>query len=408
MKILWLVPSLPWPTDSGGRQDIFYMLREFSRAGDEITLCALYHGKKPPEVPEEFDRLFKDVIFVPGNMKALHAQLLSSLTDEVPFKFRKYYSEEAVELVTGLLLDGEYDVLVAVPSHLMPLVLDCREKIRKAGGRIPPNVLRLHNVESNIVSKYAARINKPLIATFAKREARKMVAYEKAVLSEFDLVAAISPVDRDKLLEMSGGKANIISATTGANLEDLVPSETPQTPGEVVFVGSFDWHPNVDGAIWLIKKVWPRVLDKYPSAHLTLVGRKPPKELEAMDSETIELTGLVDSVREYIDRASVCAVPLWIGSGMRLKILEAFALRRAVVSTSLGAEGIEYEDGRNIVIRDKAEEFAEGIVDLLSNPGKAEKLGWNARALVEEKYGWDKVAVNFREEVSRLLQKKAD
>jgi glycosyltransferase involved in cell wall biosynthesis len=374
MKILWLLPSLPYPPDSGGRQDQFYLIRDFSHAGDDIHACVIFHGENPPDVPDGFGELVSGITFVPGNPKALASQLFASLADDVPFKFRKYYSPEAVKIITGILSSEKYDVVIVGQTHLAPVAMECRENARKSGKKIPPFILRTHNVESKIVQKYADRIDKPLIATFAKRESRKMKAYESSVLAEFDLVAAISPVDKNTFDEMSGGKAKIKVVTTGANIEELQPSEIEPVPGEVVFVGSFDWYPNVDGAIWLIQKVWPKVIEKFPSAHLTLVGRKPPKELQAMGSDTIKLTGLVDSVREYIDRASVCVVPLWIGSGMRLKILEAFALKRAVVSTTLGAEGIEYEEGKNIVIRDKAGEFADAVVALLENPARCREI----------------------------------
>jgi glycosyltransferase involved in cell wall biosynthesis len=249
-------------------------------------------------------------------------------------------------------------------------------------------------------------VDNVLVATFAKREARKMSAYEAEVLREFDLVAAISPVDQAHFQKISDGKARVICVTAGVDTEVLQFSEAEQTPGEVVFVGSFDWQPNVDGAIWLVNKVWPKVVERYPDAHLSLVGRNPSEPLKALASDTVTVTGSVPSVTEYIEKASLCAVPLWIGSGMRLKILEAFALGRAVISTSLGAEGIAYTDGQDIVISDKAEEFADEMVSLLKNPDRCRELAISARKLVEEKYSWEQVTRDFREEISGIMKSR--
>ncbi len=401
MKVLWLTTVIPYPPDTGGKQDPYYMIREFSRAGDEITCGVIFHGEAPPDVPPEFGELVKETFFMPGNPAQLHAQLFSSLADDVPFKFRKYYSEKAVSILSTILIERTFDVVLLDHVHLAPLALECRETVTRARD-LPPFVLRAPNVESTIVKKYAERVDNVLVATFAKREARKMTKYEAGILPRFDLVAAISPVDQAHFQKVSGSEANIICVTAGVDTEELQFSEASQVPGEVVFVGSFDWQPNVDGAIWLIKKVWQKVVDRIPGAHLTLVGRKPTEPLKALESETVALTGWVESVREYIEKSSLCVVPLWIGSGMRLKILEAFALGRAVVSTTLGAEGIEYTDGENIVIKDKPDEFADAMVELLQDPERCVEIARKARTLAEEKYSWKTVTMGFRSEITGL------
>jgi hypothetical protein len=204
MRILWLATTLPYPPDTGGKQDTFYLIREFSRAGDDITAGVFFHETAPPDVPAEFATLVREVVFLPGNVKPLHSRLLASLSDEVPFKFRKYFSEKSVEIVTALLESASFEVVTLDHFHLAPLILDCRDRLRPKGAKVPPLVLRTPNVESVIVEKYAERVDNPLVKAFAAREARKMKAYEAAMLGEFDLVAAISPVDQAKYQRMSG------------------------------------------------------------------------------------------------------------------------------------------------------------------------------------------------------------
>jgi len=403
MRILWLATLLPFPPDTGGKQDTLYILREFSRAGDDITAGVFFHESAPPDIPGEFASLVREVVFLPGNPKPLHSRLLASLSDEVPFKFRKYFSEESVEIITGLLESASFELVMLDHLHLAPLVLSCRDNLMSKGINMPPLVLRTPNVESVVVEKYAERVDNPLVKTFAAREARKTKAYEAAVLGEFDLVAAISPVDQARYRGMSTRPDRIICITAGVDVQALPPSDDPPKPGEVVFVGSFDWQPNVDGAKWLIDKVWPIINERLPAAHLTLVGRKPPPYLEKMASDSVSLTGWVDSVEEYVRRACCCVVPLWIGSGMRLKILEAFALGRAVVSTSLGAEGIEIEDGTNILIRDEPRAFADAVIEVLRDDKLRSSLGAHARELVEKKYSWEMSGRAFRDRVRGLL-----
>jgi polysaccharide biosynthesis protein PslH len=319
----------------------------------------------------------------------------------VPFKFRKYYSDQAVKILTEFLKSNPgFDFIVIDHYHLVPLVFDTRRLLIRMKSACPRLILRTPNVESSIVNKTAERIDNPMVKAFASREARKMSEYEAKTLGDFDLVAAISPVDQVTLVKNSRKPAKVVSVTGGMYPDQLLPSNVPPDPREVVLVGSFDWHPNVDGALWLIKKVWPLVLKEVHDAHLTLVGRKPPPSLESLACGNIAVTGQVPSVEEYINKASCSVVPLWIGSGMRYKILESFSLAKAVVSTTLGAEGIELENGKHILISDKPDGFAEAVIKILMDTELRDTLGQNARKLVEEKYSWPVIARGF----SKILE----
>ncbi|HDS30705.1 MAG TPA: glycosyltransferase [Firmicutes bacterium] len=402
MKILWLLPVIPFPPDTGGKQDVFFMLREFSRMGNDITAGIIFHDENPPAVPDEFSRLVNDLFFIPGNPGKLHSRLLKTLTDDVPFKFRKYHSEESVRILADKIADGKFDTVICDHLHLAPLLLDTRPIVDFESVKFPKTVLRTPNVESVIVKKYADRVSNPMVAAFARRESEKMKKYESVVLSEFDLVAAISPVDKVTFEQLSKKSANIVSITAGVDTDELKPSSGPPIPGEVVFVGSFDWQPNVDGALWFIDKVWKKIRESFPEAHLSIVGRKPPPYLSEKASDSISVTGRVESVEDYVRRASCSIVPLWIGSGMRLKILEAFALGCPVVSTSLGAEGIEITDGEDILMRDDPAGFADAVLQVLTDINLRDRLAKNARMLVEQKYSWSKVANQFSDLIEML------
>jgi glycosyltransferase involved in cell wall biosynthesis len=407
MKILWVHTLMPYPPDTGGKQDTFYMLREFSRMGHEITAAVVFHGESTPDVPDEFSRLVNRTVFLPGNPSRLHVRLLKTLSDPVPFKFRKYHWDSGVRILADTLADGRFDAIICDHLHLAPMLLDTQSIVNWEGINYPLKVLRTPNVESTIVSRYSERVSNAMVAAFAHREAAKMKAYESNVLSAFDLVAAISPVDKSVFEKMSVKPANIVCVTAGVDFDHLRPSHEPPKPGEVVFVGAFDWQPNVDGALWLIDQVWPKVLESFPEAHLSLVGRRPPEYLAERAGKSIDVTGQVESVVEYVSRAGCSVVPLWIGSGMRIKILEAFALGSPVVSTSLGAEGIEAADGEHLLIRDDPRGFADAVVEVLTNPGLRLELAGKARTLVEERYSWARVARQFSDEIESLLESRS-
>ncbi|MFH1675954.1 MAG: glycosyltransferase [bacterium] len=407
MRILWLIPQIPWPADTGGKQDTYFMIREFSRLGHEIKIGSIYFTESPPdrnEIPVEFADLVREIIFLPGNTGKLHSRLISSLADTVPFKFRKYYSPDAVRMTTDLISGEKFDAIITDHAHLAPLTLDAKKAVESKGGKFPAIALRAHNVESIIVKKYSERVGNPLVGVFAERESKKMEEYEGKILGEYNLVASISPADKATFERISSNYANIIVITAGIDTEALTVRIEPPKAGEIVYVGSFDWQPNVDGALWFIEKVWPDIVNKLPDVHFSLVGRNPPPYLEKFASDKIKITGKVDSVTEYVKSASCSIVPLWIGSGMRYKILEAFALGCPVVSTLLGAEGIEAVDGEHILIRDNPADFAEAVIKILSDRELGEKLASNSRLLVENKYSWPIVAREFSDRLEELVR----
>ena len=167
-----------------------------------------------------------------------------------------------------------------------------------------------------------------------------------------------------------------------------------ETQDSMVFTGSMDWRPNQDAILYFSREVWPLIKGNRPNASLWIVGRKPSAQIRALikTNTSIHVTGMVDDVRPYIERASVYIVPLRIGGGSRLKILEALAMQKAVVSTSIGAEGLRVTDGHDIVLADNPLDLAESIIALFDDAGRRRELGKAGRSLVIDKYDWSLVA----------------
>ena len=165
----------------------------------------------------------------------------------------------------------------------------------------------------------------------------------------------------------------------------------------LVFTGSMDWLPNEDAILYFVDAILPLIKQQCPEVSLEVVGRSPSRKLQALAEaeKSIRLTGWVEDIRPFVARSSVCIVPLRIGGGTRLKIFEAMAMNKAVVSTSVGAEGLPVRPGENILLADAPQDFADSVVSLLRDPNQRRRLGTAARALVQESYGWPRVAENF-------------
>jgi glycosyltransferase involved in cell wall biosynthesis len=233
--------------------------------------------------------------------------------------------------------------------------------------------------------------------TLLEIEWRKLRRAEAAACTRADLTIAVSEDDRRRLASIAP-RSRTTAVPTGVDTSYFKPAGRPEVPGRLVFSGSMDWHPNEDAVIHFGESILPRIRERVPGASFVVVGRNPSTRLvEAAKRTGMELTGTVDDVRPHVDEAAVYVVPLRAGSGTRLKIFEAFAMGKAVVSTTLGAEGLDVEPGRNVILADEPDDFARAVVALLADRDRRQALGHAARALVEERYSWDRVARDFEE-----------
>ena len=221
-------------------------------------------------------------------------------------------------------------------------------------------------------------------AYFAQ-QTRALARFEGAACRAADAIGVVSAIDGQLVAQVAPGRP-IVEVPNGVDLEYF---DIPRRPvvRRVVSIGSLDWGPNVEGLVWFLEHVWPRVVAGAPDATFQIVGRGSPPALQAFAGPRVQITGWVPDVRPYATEASAFVVPLHAGGGTRLKIVEAFAMRLPVVSTALGAQGIAWDAGRDIFIADEAEAFAERVLDLLRDPAGAARMGTAARALAERLYG---------------------
>jgi glycosyltransferase involved in cell wall biosynthesis len=274
-----------------------------------------------------------------------------------------------------------------------------------------PVVLFEHNVE-HVVWQRLARLERRVAHRAALEiEWRKLRAYEADACATADLTIAVSEEDRRTLSALARG-ARTTSVPTGVDTEYFAPGGRREIPGRLVFTGSMDWHPNEDAVIHFSETILPLIrararFARLPEISFTVVGRNPGPRLAALSRMGVTVTGTVPDVRPFIDEAALYVVPLRAGGGTRLKIFEALAMGKAVVSTSVGAEGLGLTADKEIVFADDPVAFADAVVSLLRDPPTRERLGHAGRALVESAYSWDHAVRTFEAHCESVIARRS-
>ena len=300
----------------------------------------------------------------------------------------KYRSPDMRESLVRTVNKEDIDVIVCdflMPSINVPENLDV------------PSVLFQHNVEAMIWQRHCEVAANPLKKAFLKAQWQRTLDYEQNVCRRFDRVISVSPEDTDffaREYEVKNGD----HVPTGVDTEYFSRTGTQELKdANIVFTGSMDWLPNEDAIKWFIEDVFPIIRKEVAHAPLTVVGRDPFPALVqlAEQDEQINVTGRVPDVRPFMEQAAVYAVPIRIGGGTRLKLYEAMAMGLPVVSTTIGAEGLPLIDGEDILFRDKAEDFARAVIEIIKNKEMAVELGQRAAQRVRKDFGWQQVAHRF-------------
>jgi glycosyltransferase involved in cell wall biosynthesis len=265
-----------------------------------------------------------------------------------------------------------------------------------------------HNIEYDIVRRTAGAEAGGLRRAYSAIEWRKVRREERQAWSHLDGCTLTSVRDQQMLLA-DEPTARTAVVPNGVDLDFFRPSprSTEREPKTLLFFGAIDYYPNSDAMHFFLQDVFPELVRRDPSLRLCIVGRKPPESIVAHRSANVDVTGVVDDVRPWLDRADVVIVPLRIGGGTRLKILEAMAMGKAIVSTSLGAEGLDVVPERDLLVADDAAAFATQIGRLLDDPALGERIGASARRLVTRRYSWKAAVESLTRFYGELLESRA-
>jgi glycosyltransferase involved in cell wall biosynthesis len=264
-----------------------------------------------------------------------------------------------------------------------------------------PVILRHHNLASVNLASYVQHHPNVFARLFLRLEVFKLRRYERFISGFFDRFLMLTREDETILHELAPAAPTCV-IPAGVDTKSFTPAVIEEESDSILWIGSLQWLPNQDSFFWFYNVVFPLILSERPSAVLSVAGSNPPQAILRLNYPNLRILGFVDDVRPVMHRASVCVVPLRAGSGIRIKLLEMFAMRKAVVSTTLGCEGLDVRDDVHLKIADSAEEFAQAVVTLLKNPGKRSALGMAALNHVRENFTWDAVVDQY-EQVYREL-----
>lgn len=389
MRILFLQKRVLFPADNGGRWRTLNIVRHLARWHDVVYLCNLQPGEEAfvPAMEELGVRLVT-VLWreVPRGSFGFYRDLAFNLLSRYPFNVSKDFDPALRARARELLLAEPYDLVIC----------DFVQMARNAIGLpCPRKLLFEHNVEAQIFERHAQTDKGWIRRRFMGYQAGKMRAFEAWAGRQFDTVIAVSPQDK-QIYETEYGWNHAQTIDTAVDTEYFRPSSEPEQLDRIVFVGSLDWLPNQDGLDFFARAIWPLIRSRRPAARFQIVGRHPPEEIRQLERiEGIEVVGTVPDTRPWLAQAALAVVPLRIGGGTRIKIFEAMAMGKAVVSTTLGAEGLPVTSGEDVLLADQPEQFASAVVDLLENPEKRRAIAGSARRLVEENYSAETVARQF-------------
>ena len=274
-----------------------------------------------------------------------------------------------------------------------------------AGERLPVVVVDSHNIDYDIARQYVRSGSSLVRRLYAAANWRKLRREELGTYRDADGVYLCSAADEQRLLdEISQPQTMVIPNAADVDYYQPRPTDPPPDGRTVVFFGLLSYAPNIDGVIYFVREIWPLIAEAHPNACCKIIGGSPPPSLKALAGPRIELTGFVPDLRPHLAKAAAVVVPLRIGGGTRLKIVEAMAMGKAIVSTTLGAEGIEAVRGRDFLVEDDPAAFAQAVNRLLADPGLATQIGQSARQLAEDRYAWSGAARALEGFYRRILE----
>jgi sugar transferase (PEP-CTERM/EpsH1 system associated) len=398
MKILLTFPRPLVPADSGGK---IRSLHIFSRLAEraEVHAVSLADPERDAEGVREMQRMFASYtpVFWRESKKyspRFYAELLANQLSPLPYFVAKCCRPKFTQALRALSQSHRFDLLCCDFLQTATSALDLPMR---------PRVVFEHNVESLLRRRLWQAETMPLKRRIFAAEWKKTLKLEARICRSFDHVVAVSEEDR-RTFAREFGFTHVSAIPTGVDAEYFRPQQASPQPGRLVFVGAMDWYPNEDGVVWFLREVFPRIRQVIPHVWFKIVGQNPSLRLRriAEGSPAVELMGRVADVRPHVAEAEVVVVPLRVGGGTRIKIPEAMAMGKAVVSTHIGAEGLPFRNGSEIHLEDDPEAFSLAVIELLQNPNRRTVIEKAARERVVRDHSWESVVDRLEEILVRV------
>lgn len=398
MKLGLLTPQLPYPPQQGTTIRNFNIIKHLAPR-HEITLISF---GTPAELAnaEPLRALCRRIEIAPYPTRSIMQRAWTTLTSPLPDMALRLKSDEMHATVERVLREEKFDVVQIEGIEMARYAPNSKFK-----SSIPKIVFDDHNAEY-VLQKTAFESdvrhpNRWHAALYSLIQWKKLEQYEYSVCLRANHIVACSDADANAIRSLTANlQTPITIIPNGVDTNHFVPSAEvcakPLAELSLTFVGKMDFRPNIDAMTWFVDEILPRIRAELPLAHIVIVGQKPAPRINALKQHPgVKVTGWVADTRPFVADAAVYVVPLRMGSGTRLKVLEAMAMGKAIVSTTRGVEGIACTPDHDVVIADTPAGFARAVIDLLRHPDRRRELGRNARALVEAKYDWRAIIPQF-------------
>ena len=388
----------PYPPSEGGPMAMNSIVNGLIEAGHKVKILAVnsekYHIKEE-DIPVSYKEK-TNIEFVDINLSIKPIEALKNLFSDKSYHVERFISEDFKQKLIEILNKDKYDIVQLEMIYMAPYI----ETIRSHSDALI--VLRAHNVEHLIWDRIAKKTNFPLKKWYLKHLVRTLKEYELNAINKVDGIVAITY--RDAAFFRGETAIPVIDIPFGVNPEEFTPCYEINEKPTLYHIGSMNWMPNTEGIKWFLKNVWSKLHEREPDIQLNLAGRHTPKWMKKLKMKNVNVHGEVPDAKEFIKDNDIAIVPLLSGSGIRIKIIESLAMGKTVITTTIGAEGIQYSEYNNIIIADTPTKIVETICRITKDPEEIRRIGRNARKLIEDLYDNKKIIdrlLIFYDEISK-------
>lgn len=394
MRVLWLSHLIPYPPKAGVLLRSYNMVRELARHHEVDLLAFHQHDLLAPifsDVAKGVDEARKvlgqhcgRLEFFPTPVdqvwRGKERTALKSLLAGSAYNIDWLRSSTFAATLRQWVADGEYDLVHFDTISLMPYL--------PLVGNVP-TMLDHHNIESHMLWRRAENEPRRLLRWYFRREAAKLEMYEREQCSAVNLNITCSDVDSNRLREIVPDTP-VVTVPNGVDVEYFRKGTIEQVSGRLIFVGTLSWYPNAEAVRFIANEVWPLLMEQLPDTSVDIIGANPPAELEKLAAQNprFRVLGFVDDIRPNMDQAEIYVCPITDGGGTKLKVLDAFAMGKAVIANPVACEGIDVEDGETVCFAETAQQFVDAILALRGDDGRRALMGEKARKLAEDRYAY--------------------
>ena len=387
LKILQITNRIPYPLNDGGNIATYNVTKFLHSFGHKVTLACLNTNKHFQD-PGVVKNITSEIYTTDINTDVTIKGLLTGILKSTPYNIERFYSKEFESKLEEILSQEKFDI-IQLEGIYLSVYLDV---IRN--NSTSPVILRSHNIEHMIWKRLIEKEKNILKKIYLHNLSAKIKNFELRNLHNFDGIVAITQND-EAFYKENGFKGLLTTINAGVDFDLYKKTSVSPVKNTLCFLGSMEWMPNVQGIKWFIDEVWNKLKKDIPEIELHIAGKNPPEDLMKLNIPGITMHGMIEDGIAFLNKYDLVIVPLLSGGGMRLKVIEAMALGKCIISTTIGCEGIEVKHSENILIADTPEEFSSAIRFIMNDKELQDSIGRNAYELAYKKYSWEKLVREF-------------